>query len=457
MDPRPAGNATDSACFPRRRGDGPDLRKTCRKFAPFPPQARGWTVGVPGDLPFSDVSPAGAGMDPPPRRGLSSPRCFPRRRGDGPGNGTRPALRPKFPPQARGWTVGHPVGVQPFRVSPAGAGMDRPGIPSLRPDDRFPRRRGDGPARQSRFSRRSGFPPQARGWTLHLEVGFALSAVSPAGAGMDPSAGRMILHSGSFPRRRGDGPITTTASPTMIPFPPQARGWTPGYPPPKSRKFVSPAGAGMDRPPGRGRRGEVRFPRRRGDGPRETSHANGGTWFPPQARGWTPGGKGCWDHRCVSPAGAGMDPAHPVMAIITAGFPRRRGDGPGSFDGLDDRQKFPPQARGWTHPLDLDRFHSAVSPAGAGMDPRGATSARRTSGFPRRRGDGPRYAHHPVRLHQFPPQARGWTPDGAPGRGLQRVSPAGAGMDRASAPTAAAALGFPRRRGDGPRTVCPRR
>ncbi len=72
-------------------------------------------------------------------------------------------------------------------------------------------------------------------------------------------------------------------------------------------------------------------------------------------------------------------------------------------------------------------------------------------GFPRRRGDGPREESTTPQMTSFPPQARGWTLFGGSLRTMVRVSPAGAGMDRSNNIHPAELMGFPRRRGDGPR------
>ena len=171
--------------FPRRRGDGPKAPARWVVLQPFPPQARGWTrvVQVKSVIPL--VSPAGAGMDLDRRDCRPPPRCFPRRRGDGPTICLLLFFVQVFPPQARGWTVDEEIPPGPRHVSPAGAGMDLsiPTKSAVAPC--FPRRRGDGPDTKTYRGTCSTFPPQARGWTAHLRMGRKASQVSPAGAGMD--------------------------------------------------------------------------------------------------------------------------------------------------------------------------------------------------------------------------------------------------------------------------------
>ena len=165
--------------------------------------------------------------------------------------------------------------------------MDRVPDPAGPGCERFPRRRGDGPLRLLCTKILQPFPPQARGWTRQAEGDRKRPAVSPAGAGMDPSVPRRRARSGGFPRRRGDGPVMRDALLRRGEFPPQARGWTPLPPSSTATTSVSPAGAGMDPRTAPSRPASTRFPRRRGDGPLNCSLDSCLVLFPPQARGWT--------------------------------------------------------------------------------------------------------------------------------------------------------------------------
>ena len=354
-------------------------------------------------------SPAGAGMDLLLREASDANDRFPRRRGDGPRCSVRSPPACRFPPQARGWTQGRGQQRRRSLVSPAGAGMDRPLLRAVEGRPRFPRRRGDGPEAGVFPLHHPAFPPQARGWTSDWEKTQREIEVSPAGAGMDRRFEPLDSASPGFPRRRGDGPRQNTPFGWLQVFPPQARGWTSG-----SRRWrrsvpVSPAGAGMDLRGGECAALRKCFPRRRGDGPRTRPSAPLLPGFPPQARGWTPPTAGHRPPGSVSPAGAGMDPGSSTAGRGRAGFPRRRGEDPGR-----------------------------------------RTAAPRPSRFPRRRGDGPGVAVRPTTTTPFPPQARGWTLRGDLPEGRQGVSPAGAGMDPTDAGRPRLPGGFPRRRGDGP-------
>ena len=132
------------------------------------------------------------------------------------------------------------------------------------------------------------------------------------------------------------------------------------------------------------------------------------------------------------------------------GFPRRRGDGPSAGSPAAWGGAFPPQARGWTAGAGQEARAQMVSPAGAGMDPDACDDDGRPPGFPRRRGDGPKTATNAAKAVKFPPQARGWTGPIALLAGLLPVSPAGAGMDHPPPLRLLPRKRFPRRRGDGP-------
>ena len=356
-------------------------------------------------------------------------RGFPRRRGDGPWAGDDGYGGALFPPQARGWTSTNDYHPGSLIVSPAGAGMDRHARhrPRCRPG--FPRRRGDGPCSPTASRSACSFPPQARGWTpspLHLHPS---GPVSPAGAGMDRDSAAARCRCRRFPRRRGDGPIEKVSGKRRQRFPPQARGWTRLASRPRPAIEISPAGAGMDRLGRLVPLPAASFPRRRGDGPLAVMSVARPSKFPPQARGWTAAASAEIVFPVVSPAGAGMDLDGRTRRRNPASFPRRRGDGPPKPAPSPAKKRFPPQARGWTSPGGGTTTTATVSPAGAGMDPSCGRRQVLSIRFPRRRGDGPRPAVYQDGTRWFPPQARGWTllEGGQPV--AVRVSPAGAGMD----------------------------
>ena len=91
------------------------------------------------------------------------------------------------------------------------------------------------------------------------------------------------------------------------------------------QSLVSPARAGMDPTAPAPCGGSSRFPRTRGDGPMDLRMMLMEDTFPPHARGWTPVGRVRRAHRCVSPARAGMDLVRIVGRQSRPSFPRARG------------------------------------------------------------------------------------------------------------------------------------
>ena len=130
MDPVRGALRGGRGRFPRTRGDGPDHDVDLAYVPTFPPHTRGWTPAHPPGRATPAVSPAHAGMDP--RRRSATPRRlrFPRTRGDGP-RARRASRRTwAFPPHTRGWTADGKIVAEFKLVSPAHAGMDPP--PSCR-------------------------------------------------------------------------------------------------------------------------------------------------------------------------------------------------------------------------------------------------------------------------------------------------------------------------------------
>ena len=131
---------------------------------------------------------------------------FPRTRGDGPAIHTVASTAARFPPHARGWTVGCQTAHGDPAVSPARAGMDLLRRAATARVSRFPRTRGDGPPVGAEDWYLSKFPPHARGWTRRVDQQRRHQGVSPARAGMDPDQVTVSKTKAGFPRTRGDGP-----------------------------------------------------------------------------------------------------------------------------------------------------------------------------------------------------------------------------------------------------------
>ena len=191
----------------------------------------------------------------------------------------------------------------------------------------------------------------------------------------------------------------------------------------------------------------MRLPRTRGDGPKSASYPGkrDRAWAPPHTRGWTraldPSIRSCPDRAPPHTRGWTLLRSQVRRHTCVDGLPRTRGDGPGSL-----------ARKSWTRA-------TSGSPAHAGMDPSGPSSAMRQ------------------RAASAPPHTRGWTrvSTATPCAPCHLGSPAHAGMDRMAtaaacrctgytapphtrgwtskppkAPPCASLWGLPRTRGDGP-------
>jgi len=349
MDPSATRGTGSWPSLPRVRGDGPPWREGVDYVYESPPRARGWTWRTRVVRHMSPVSPACAGMDPCPTTGARATRSLPRVRGDGPWKWGRGGSGSPSPPRARGWTLVGVLLALDDVVSPACAGMDRRPARAPTHRARLPRVRGDGPVGIYGLRLAGASPPRARGWTPGGARWPLVPQVSPACAGMDPTAPRSSSAASGLPRVRGDGPPPPLFVPETLLSPPRARGWTLPRVAGQPAHDVSPACAGMDPRRVRPRAPRSGLPRVRGDGPSAGSSTSTPPPSPPRARGWT----------------RDDDEQHPRRD----GLPRVRGDGPGAKLDEGAAAMSPPRARGWT--LVALRPHRLVdvSPACAGMDP----------------------------------------------------------------------------------------
>src|SRR5690606_32565387 len=144
---------------------------------------------------------------------------------------------------------------------------------------------------------------------------------------------------------------------------------------------------------------------------------------------WTPIMPSLWLRFWLSPARAGMDLTRATTVDHIVPLPRTRGDGPPPQPSKRGPQSSPPHARGWTFSLHFSVHQPTLSPARAGMVPRGPRRRAVCGTPPRPPGDGPHRAAVSAVLAASPPHARGWTLrfvlHWLPGS----LSPARAGMD----------------------------
>ena len=172
----------------------------------FTPHARGSTAAIPFSVPWYDVYPACAGIDPALHAALEVPGGLPRMRGDRPCSAEYLHSGVRFTPHARGSTCRQKNIVVSTSVYPACAGIDPilEVFGTLTPG--LPRMRGDRPAKEMPFPETLEFTPHARGSTFQESNLLEILRVYPACAGIDRSSSlKSPSHSG-LPRMRGDRP-----------------------------------------------------------------------------------------------------------------------------------------------------------------------------------------------------------------------------------------------------------
>ena len=275
-------------------------------------------------------------------------------------------------------------------ASPAHAGM----YPSDRrpeyPAGSFPRTRGDVPDGMERVGERHELPPHTRGCTSTTMLFLCRFTASPAHAGMYPCRSRAWVFRGRFPRTRGDVPRDQLPVADARPLPPHTRGCTRVRRRPAEAAGASPAHAGMY-PGHHGQyRPARRFPRTRGDVPRTAPRRTSRVALPPHTRGCTGGRALRQGAAQASPAHAGMYRRRSSPRTRPWGFPRTRGDVPGASRRKTLRMALPPHTRGCTVFRDHRQAWRVASPAHAGMYRGYDDDGNAGDGFPRTRGDVPK-------------------------------------------------------------------
>ena len=215
-------------------------------------------------------------------------------------------------------------------------------------------------------------------------------------------------------------------------------------------KAASPAHAGIDLLPRLLRLRRGRFPRPRGDRPSPIRLAHLHTWLPPPTRGSTLAHSGQRRPAHASPAHAGIDLGPCIRMFFISGFPRPRGDRPSASATPPARRLLPPPTRGSTLCQTVWICPGLASPAHAGIDPTHNPSTRRTSGFPRPRGDRPLDRDEMGKSIKLPPPTRGSTSWPGVRPCCPAASPAHAGIDPSMNAKVSPWCSFPRPRGDRP-------
>ena len=319
-----------------------------------------------------------------------------------------------------------------------------------RPADSFPRTRGDVPLSAPAPVLAEGLPPHARGCTVHATTDAAGVGASPARAGMYLGGGVFPDRVSGFPRTRGDVPTRRCASRMCGALPPHARGCTVEHLHGDGETPASPARAGMYLFVFACRGGGAGFPRTRGDVPAAEIMRKTMIELPPHARGCTPVARDDDWETVASPARAGMYPGAAPAGAGAHGFPRTRGDVPIRSPARDCNPELPPHARGCTLGRGGADAGGGASPARAGMyrtRPADPAAVRR---FPRTRGDVPMEGIDKCTRSRLPPHARGCTRRRIFDSARPSASPARAGMYPKGPFDGVKTFGFPRTRGDVP-------
>ena len=373
--------------------------------------------------------------------------------------------------------------------APAGIGPRRESAAA--PRSRFPRARGDRPLHPRPCRQARAVSPRPRGSMKGPRHKIPPAGGFPAPAGIDPRMAGLLGVEAGFPRARGDRPdggTSTTAVDSVSPRPrgstrgrrrhrgrghrfPRARGDRPGAlflealgrrvsPRPRGSTVPAirparssngfPAPAGIDPWSGEWPSSKLGFPRARGDRPESGTLRIAGAPVSPRPRGSTLEEVGVEERPAGFPAPAGIDRGPIPVGHVELGFPRARGDRPHESVFCPIGTTVSPRPRGSTLFDVRDGDGTQGFPAPAGIDPRTGCRSAWRRGFPRARGDRPRSERHLREAKKVSPRPRGST-RWLLGTVEQLVGfPAPAGIDAWWRPSGRRSKGFPRARGDRP-------
>ena len=153
--------------------------------------------------------------------------------------------------------------------------------------------------------------------------------------------------------------------------------------------------------------GKTSFPRARGDVPRRPGGRPLQHRFSPRTRGCSDSLQTAVTQPLVFPAHAGMFRAGGHRAVSSRSFPRARGDVPHREFYSKKHIMFSPRTRGCSEAASELGIARSVFPAHAGMFLEQELFDGKISGFPRARGDVPRYYSVDVVYKSFSPRTRG--------------------------------------------------
>ena len=296
---------------------------------------------------------------------------------------------PLFSPHTRGCSA---VGVRRTGgtiVFPAYAGMFRRCNALAKPNTGFPRIRGDVPKGAIGTQSTCSFSPHTRGCSGSDLLRISGGAVFPAYAGMFRPEKPSPNYPASFPRIRGDVPVSFDVYLITPEFSPHTRGCSASGSQVSCVQQVFPAYAGMFRSMMRTSAGNRGFPRIRGDVPLARSTGFLPARFSPHTRGCSARIRRQHIGERVFPAYAGMFRRQHSRWLDQEGFPRIRGDVPNLIGPPKCSLRFSPHTRGCSYFAWLAGCVGGVFPAYAGMFRLSLASGHRGSRFPRIRGDVP--------------------------------------------------------------------
>ena len=190
------------------------------------------------------------------------------------------------------------------------------------------------------------FSPRARGCSDWARSEIEGRAVFPACAGMFLLRSPLRRKLRGFPRVRGDVPLADYQRLRLKKFSPRARGCSRIIFDTRFMLRVFPACAGMFLPPHAPDRPVHRFPRVRGDVPKQLRGSLSHLMFSPRARGCSSRAADTDNNISVFPACAGMFRKHHKNQAKPQGFPRVRGDVPAWMSMNTPMATFSPRARG---------------------------------------------------------------------------------------------------------------
>ena len=233
-------------------------------------------------------------------------------------------------------------------------------------------------------------------------------------------------------------------------FFPHSRGWSQLNRQEEGWLRVFPALAGVIPILNRSTLAMASFSRTRGGDPIAEIRANNRFRFFPHTRGWSHIKVNCTCHRIVFPAHAGVILATSQSITATSRFSRTCGGDPISMTDRDLDTLFFPHSRRWSRFKRGYICHRWVFPAHAGVIPDKAWQWCLRLSFSRTRGGDPRQTQMLVFALWFFPHMRGWSRSRRPEESTQEVFPAYAGVILSFKISLRRLVGFSRTRGGDP-------